>query len=421
MLIIKVKSQWSKVKSKQCLVKLLVLLFLSLSLNLFSQGVSVSITGAAADPSAILDISSTSQGFLIPRLSTSQRNGIVLPATSLLIFNTTTNCFEAYVNGSWFSVSCPPPCNPPASPVSSIQLPTSNSIVWNWNTVTGATGYKWGTLNLYSSATDNGANTSYTQIGLACNTLYSLFVWAYNSCGNSSVSALPLTSTSSCGIACGKQIWASVNLNAGTMINSTQGGSQQTNNGIPEKYCYNNLLSNCDIYGGFYEWWEAMNYSSSVNCDPCGPTTGKGGVQGLCPSGYHIPGDLEWSRYEFCIEDSIEPRGNTSLLTFQTTIDLRGSPIHGVGPGDKMKVSGSYIHPWDGTNSSGFTALPTGHRFFVTGTFYYLGTNANFWTSTEIDAANAWHRSLNSGEAQSERNDYNNQKTYGLSIRCLKD
>jgi uncharacterized protein (TIGR02145 family) len=77
----------------------------------FSQnGISVNTTETAADNSAILDISSTSQGLLIPRLTTTQRNNIASPSISLLIFNTTTNCFEAYVNGSWYSVSCEHGC-----------------------------------------------------------------------------------------------------------------------------------------------------------------------------------------------------------------------------------------------------------------------------------------------------------------------
>jgi hypothetical protein len=76
-----------------------------------SQGISINTTGNTADNSAILDISSTSQGLLIPRMTTLQRNNIASPATSLLIFNTTTNCFEAYVNSIWYSVSCPPVCN----------------------------------------------------------------------------------------------------------------------------------------------------------------------------------------------------------------------------------------------------------------------------------------------------------------------
>jgi hypothetical protein len=80
------------------------------TVHCFSQGVAVNNTVAPADNSAILDISSTSQGLLIPRMTTAQRDAISSPSLSLLIFNTTTNCFEAYVNGLWYSVSCPYSC-----------------------------------------------------------------------------------------------------------------------------------------------------------------------------------------------------------------------------------------------------------------------------------------------------------------------
>jgi uncharacterized protein (TIGR02145 family) len=96
-------------------VKFLVLVltfhFSLLTFNSSSQGVSINTTSSSADASAILDISSSSQGLLIPRMTTAQRDNISSPATSLLIFNVTTDCFESYVNGTWFSVSCPLPAS----------------------------------------------------------------------------------------------------------------------------------------------------------------------------------------------------------------------------------------------------------------------------------------------------------------------
>jgi uncharacterized protein (TIGR02145 family) len=79
------------------------------------QGVSLNTSGQAADVSAILDVSSTSKGLLIPRMTTFQRNNIDSPAISLLIFNSTTNCFEAYVNGQWYSLSCSNGCGSSAT------------------------------------------------------------------------------------------------------------------------------------------------------------------------------------------------------------------------------------------------------------------------------------------------------------------
>ena len=55
----------------------------------------------------------------------------------------------------------------------------------------------------------------------------------------------------------GTQCWFVQNLNIGTKF---IGSANQTNNGIIEKYCYNNDDANCAIYGGLYQWDEAMQY-----------------------------------------------------------------------------------------------------------------------------------------------------------------
>src|SRR5450432_984475 len=79
---------------KKRTLTLLVLLNLAILPKLFSQNVSVNSTGNLADTSAMLDVSSTTKGFLLPRMTTTQQNAIVLPATGLAIFNTTLNGFQ---------------------------------------------------------------------------------------------------------------------------------------------------------------------------------------------------------------------------------------------------------------------------------------------------------------------------------------
>jgi hypothetical protein len=96
-------------KRIRVLVLLLIVHCSLIIAHCYSQGISINTIGNSADVSAILDVKSTSQGLLIPRMTTVQRDAINSPALSLLIFNTTTNCFEAYVNGVWYSLSCAPP------------------------------------------------------------------------------------------------------------------------------------------------------------------------------------------------------------------------------------------------------------------------------------------------------------------------
>ena len=72
---------------------LLVLLNLAVLPKLFSQNVSINSTGNMPDTSAMLDVSSTTKGFLMPKMTTVQRDAIILPATGLAIFNTTAVAF----------------------------------------------------------------------------------------------------------------------------------------------------------------------------------------------------------------------------------------------------------------------------------------------------------------------------------------
>lgn len=69
--------------------------------ELFAQNVSINNSGTQADPSAILDIGSTTKGLLPPRMTTTQRNAIVNPVMGLIIFNITTQSLEIFANNSW--------------------------------------------------------------------------------------------------------------------------------------------------------------------------------------------------------------------------------------------------------------------------------------------------------------------------------
>ena len=184
----------------------------------------------------------------------------------------------------------------------------------------------------------------------------------------------------------GTQCWMKENMNIGTMV---AGISDQTNNGTIEKYCNNNNESNCNIYGGFYQWNEMMNYTTTP------------GVQGICPptGGWHLPTDAEW----------------TTLTTF-----LGGSA------GAKMKTTGTiesgtglWYSPNSGaTNSSGFSGLPGGYRN-ADGQLGYLGENNFFWSSTEGSSTSVWSRYLSYTYTTVGRNI--TSKGFGLSVRCLKD
>ena len=160
------------------------------------SGQNMGVNNLNPDPSALLDLTSTEKGFLMPRMTTAQRNSIANPAQSLLIFNTTNQCIEIYIGTGWNSVSCPA-CPLPETPVEGTHTTAQTQIDWNWTAVSGATGYKWNTVNDYGSATDMGTATTMSENGLTCNTSYTRYIWAYNDCGNSPSFVLT-ASTSAC-------------------------------------------------------------------------------------------------------------------------------------------------------------------------------------------------------------------------------
>lgn len=189
----------------------------------------------------------------------------------------------------------------------------------------------------------------------------------------------------------GTQCWLKRNENVGTMIT---GATSQTNNATLEKYCYSDTEANCTTDGGFYQWAEAMQYKNSCsNTTYLQPTEP---VQGICPTGWHIPTDAE----AYTLENYLKIEGRTCNAA-RGGWDCNDA-------GTDLKSSGS---PY-------FYAPLAGYRH-TNGSFVSRATMAVFWFSTQFNATLAWSRYMDSSHAEVAR--VNNNKAYGLSVRCLKD
>ncbi|MBP7849160.1 MAG: hypothetical protein KA053_02675 [Lentimicrobiaceae bacterium] len=202
----------------------------------------------------------------------------------------------------------------------------------------------------------------------------------------------------------GSQCWMGSNLNIGSLITSSwMGGaiySNASDNGIIEKYCYDNNTANCDIYGGLYDWNEMMDYVLTP------------GARGICPDGWHIPTDAEWKMLEGTV-DSQFGVGDQEWNYF----GWRGQDV-----GGKLKHAGTdyWLTPNVGANNeTGFTALPAGLRFGV-GWYGNKGSNTYFWTSTPHGTENAYYRWLGYTQPGMWR-DIDRKRAYGFSVRCLRD
>ena len=191
----------------------------------------------------------------------------------------------------------------------------------------------------------------------------------------------------------GTQCWMAENLNIGTMVN---GSVSQTDNSTIEKYCSADLTSNCDTYGGLYQWNEMMQYDSTE------------GIQGICPSGWHLPTDAEYKTLE--------------MYLGMTSSDANNTGSRGTNEGSKLAGNASL---WTNGNldsntdfgTSGFTGLPGGDRS-TNGSFGYLAHVTYFWSSSE-NGSDGWFRHLSYNSARVDRN-YIDQ-AYGFSVRCVRN
>ncbi len=167
----------------------------------------------------------------------------------------------------------------------------------------------------------------------------------------------------------GNQCWFKENLDVGTMIS---GSADQTDNSIIEKYCYDNNTANCALYGGLYQWNEAMQYVTTE------------GARGICPEGWHVP----------------------TRAQFITLSDFVGWLANALRREDQGINS---------TNTSEFSGLYAGFRDFSY--FTQLATHVYFWSTTPDEYGYAYMSLSNYANPY-----FNSAPGYcGTSIRCIKD
>ena len=181
----------------------------------------------------------------------------------------------------------------------------------------------------------------------------------------------------------GKQVWMAENLNvfyfkngdAIPVVKTAEEWKKAGENQQPACCYYENNAENGKTYGLLYNWY-AVNDK-----------------RGLAPAGYHIPTFAEW----------------TTLTDYLGGVEVAGT---------KMKSTSGWNENGNGTNSSGFNALPGGLRG-LSGSFFGIGYNGFWWSSSEDGTNNAWYRFLScySGGVYS----FNDDEGGGLSVRCLRD
>jgi len=193
------------------------------------------------------------------------------------------------------------------------------------------------------------------------------------------------------------------NLNYGKQVSITEGQTDST------KYCYNDDPWYCDNhFGGLYRWSTAMGFPAACDSVETGSSAACPDtvalpvlvsypeeapfyvqVQGICPEGWHVMNEGEWSVI--------------------------------VG-GGAWKIESEAGWNDDNNNTTGFSALPGGRLYsYQEATFEYMGTKAFFWLPQEQSEDALGARSVTLSSADANNTSHSDFKTNGLSVRCVRD
>ena len=180
------------------------------------------------------------------------------------------------------------------------------------------------------------------------------------------------------------QVWMAENLAYSDSIQSPYLKGQS--------WCYNNDSLNCLKGGRYYSWTAAMDIHYKWLDDSPYLVDGLIGNphKGICPDGWHIPNNDEWSiMYDAIVKNPYA-----------------------------MQAKGHRLWP-DATNNSGFSALPVNRCY---GCQYEFGSLASFVSASEINEKYAyiWHLQMSQGNF-STGYQADHSKKYAYSIRCIKD
>lgn len=202
----------------------------------------------------------------------------------------------------------------------------------------------------------------------------------------------------------GKQCWMKENLRTTRYANGTSIplGSTYSYTDSYRYYPDNNSV-NVPSYGYLYNWKAVMGNSSSSTVNPSG-------VQGICPTGWHVPSDAEWTQ----LTDYVSSQSQYVCGVDNTYIAKALASTTGWGGCSNTCSVGN--NP-SSNNATGFSALPAGG---YGGYYYSFGTLSDFWSATEGYNNDAYYHYFNAYVAMDVARDSHN-KNQGFSVRCVRN
>jgi uncharacterized protein (TIGR02145 family) len=268
-----------------------------------------------------------------------------------------------------------------------------------------ARGVCWSTAQnptIADSKTNNGTGTgsfASTLTGLDNGTVYYYRAYATNSSGTTYgqeyhfiTPVADIDGNVYQTVKIGTQVWIAENLkttkyNDDTAIPNVTDNTEWTELSSGA-YCWaqNDEATYKPLYGALYNWYAVE--------------TGN-----LCPTGWHVPTDAEFSAMEVSLG--------------MTEIEASGTEWRGTTEGEELKSTTGWLNEGNGTNTSGFSAPPSGYRFYGDGLTKGLGLICYYWSATPVDDLLSVYRRLDGDNDAVFRNA--THKEAGKSVRCVKN
>jgi uncharacterized protein (TIGR02145 family) len=205
----------------------------------------------------------------------------------------------------------------------------------------------------------------------------------------------------------GTQVWMKENLKTtkytdGTAIPNVTDNSAWAALTTPGYCWYNNdAAAYKATYGVLYNWYSL-------------DATSNGG-KNVCPAGWHVPTDTEWTTMEnYLIANGYNYDGTTTGNKYAKAL----ASASGWSSYSEAGTVGNTDYPAK-RNATGFTALPGGYRYDFD-TFINIGSYGSWWSSSEVFSTYAWSRYIFCGSEIVWRISFYG-KSCGFSVRCLRD
>ena len=212
----------------------------------------------------------------------------------------------------------------------------------------------------------------------------------------------------------GNQVWMAENLRTtryadGTPIPLGTEASFTT----AYRYYPDDNSANVADYGYLYNWAAVMNGSASSEANPSG-------VQGICPDGWHVPSDAEWTELENYVSSQSQYVCGSSTSKIAKALASEEGWNSITDTDDNCAVGNNP----SANNATGFSARPAGlypgdYNGGYNGGYNFFGLSAHFWSATQYNSDDAYIRSLGYSDANVFRT--NNNKDNGFLVRCVRN